>query len=408
MPNSSSEPPAALVSERGRARILARHPWVFRQDVVRGPENDAGDDGPAIVRVVDARGHLLGHATWAARAKIALRMLSVAEKSARGDEPPLPDLLSLVKARLVAARARRGGLAMERDALRIVHGESDNLPGLFVDLYADVAVVQTTSVAMDAALAAIAPVLHAELGTRLVIERNDGSARDFEGLGRRRQVLCGTGPTEVCYRLGPNQLTADLMEDGKTGGFLDQADNHATVAGLAPRGASALDAFTYHGGFALALARRGGAVQANDEDARAVERTRANATLNGLDNLRVTQGNAFDLLRQLESEGKSFDVVVVDPPALAKRKSEAGAAERAYKELVLRGFRLTKPGGLAVACSCSGRMSRDRWDEIVAEAAADAGKRVQVLARLGAGRDHPELLGVPETGHLKCWITRVL
>jgi 23S rRNA (cytosine1962-C5)-methyltransferase len=411
VPNSSSDPASArdaVVNERGRARILARHPWVFRQDVVKGPATDAGDGGPAIVRVLDPRGHLLGFATWAARAKIALRLLSVVEKSARADDEPLPDLLTLVTARLVAARARRGGLAMERDALRIVHGESDNLPGLFIDVYADVAVVQTTSVAMDAALGAIAPVIQTQLGTRLVLERNDGSARDFEGLARRRQILCGQGPTVVSYRLGPNQLQADLMEDGKTGGFLDQADNHATVAAFAPRGASALDAFTYHGGFALALARRGGAVHANDEDARAVQRTRANAEQNGLANLTVTQGNAFDLLRQLEAEGKRFDVVVVDPPALAKRKSEAGAAERAYKELVLRGFRLTNPGGLTVACSCSGRMSRDRWDEIVAEAAADAGKRVQVLARMGAGRDHPELLGVPETAHLKCWIMRVI
>jgi 23S rRNA (cytosine1962-C5)-methyltransferase len=412
VPNSSSDrggdEVAVSVTERGRARILARHPWLFRQDVARGPATDAGDGGPAIVRVVDARGHLLGFATWAARAKIALRMLSVQEKTQRDEAPPLPTLRALVQARLVAARARRGGVAMERDALRIVHGESDNLPGLFIDVYADVAVVQTTSVAMDAALAEIAPLIQADLKLRLVVERNDGSARDFEGLPRRRQILCGEGPTVVTYRLGPNQLEADLMEDGKTGGFLDQADNHATVAALAPRGASALDAFTYHGGFALALARRGGAVHANDEDARAVQRTRANASANDLGNLRVTQGNAFDLLRQLEAEGKSFDVVVVDPPALAKRKSEAGAADRAYKELVLRGFRLTNPGGLTVACSCSGRMSRDRWDEIVAEAAADAGRRVQVLARLGAGRDHPELLGVPETAHLKCWIMRLI
>jgi 23S rRNA (cytosine1962-C5)-methyltransferase len=290
----------------------------------------------------------------------------------------------------------------------VVHGESDALPGLFVDLYADVAVLQTTSVAMDAALPAIAQLVQQALGARLCLERNDGSARDFEGLPRRSGVLCGEGPSQVSYHLGPNVLLADLLTDGKTGGFLDQADNHAAVAALAPRGARALDAFTYHGGFALALARRGGVVQANDEDPRAVERARANAAANGLANLSVTQSNAFDLLRQREAEGAQYDVVVVDPPALAKRKSEAGAADRAYKELCLRAFRLTTPGGLTVACSCSGRISRDRWDEIVRDAAADAGKQVQIIARLGAGRDHPELLGVPETGHLKCWITRVI
>jgi 23S rRNA (cytosine1962-C5)-methyltransferase len=409
--NSSSEARAGsrdvVVSERGRARVFARHPFVFRPDVVRGPNTDARTDGPAIVRVFDGRGHYLGLATWAAEAKIALRLLSVAERGERAPDE-VPALASLVEARLVAARARRGGIAGQRDAFRLVHGESDNLPGLFVDLYADVAVVQTTSVAMDAALAQLAPLIQEAADARLVVERNDGSARDFEGLDRRRGVLVGDGATQVTYQLGPNQFFADLLEDGKTGGFLDQADNHAAVAALAPRGASALDAFTYHGGFALALARRGGAVHANDEDARAVERTRANAAANDLANLRVTQRNAFDLLRELEGEGKSFDVVVIDPPALAKRKSEPGAADRAYKELVLRGFRLTKTGGLTVACSCSGRMSRARWDEIVADAAADAGKRVQVLARLGAGQDHPELVGVPETAHLKCWIMRVV
>jgi 23S rRNA (cytosine1962-C5)-methyltransferase len=404
VPNISSDD-VAVVNEKGRARIAARHPWLYAQDLVRGPATDAASGGPALVRVTDARGRTLGVGSWAVNAKLPLRMFSVAGAD---DGAPLPNLLDLVKTRLAAARARRGGLARERNAWRVVHGESDALPGLFVDLYADVAVLQTTSVAMDAALPEIAAVVYETLGARLCLERNDGSTRDFEGLPRRAGVLCGGGPSEVSYQLGPNQLHADLLTDGKTGGFLDQADNHAIVAALAPRGARALDAFTYHGGFALALARRGGAVQANDEDARAVQRARANAAANQLDNLQVTQGNAFDLLRQREAEGASYDVVVVDPPALAKRKSEAGAAERAYKELCLRAFRLTVPGGLTVACSCSGRITRDRWDEIVRDAAADAGRQVQVLARLGAGRDHPELLGVPETGHLKCWITRVI
>ncbi len=408
MAKSSSEasPLDVVVTDRGRGRILARHPWVYRQEIVRGPAEDATDGGPPIVNVRDGRGNLLGIATWAARAKIGLRILTVADR----DAPPaaLPDLLDIVRSRLGAARARRGGIALERDAFRVVHGESDGLPGLFVDAYADAAVIQTTSVAMDAALPGIAPIVQAALDARIVVERNDGSARDFEGLPRRKGILAGGGTTEVSYRLGPNLLAADLMEDGKTGGFLDQADNHATVAAMAPRGARAIDAFTYHGGFALALARRGGVVHANDEDARAVAATRRNGEVNGLDNLRVTQANAFDLLRQLEAEAKQYEVVVIDPPALAKRKSEPGAADRAYKELMLRGFRLTAPGGLMVACSCSGRMTRERWDEILVEAAAQAGKRVQVLARLGAGRDHPELLGVPETAHLKTWITRVL
>jgi 23S rRNA (cytosine1962-C5)-methyltransferase len=249
---------------------------------------------------------------------------------------------------------------------------------------------------------------------RLVVARDDGSARDFEGLPRRKGLAAGNGPASVVYRIGENELEADLLADSKTGGFLDQADNHLLVASLAPRGARCLDAFTYHGGFALALARRGGVVLATDEDPQAVARAQANAARNGLPNLEVRQANAFDLLRTLEGEGTRFDVVVLDPPAFAKRRPtedravRSAAADRAYKEIILRGLRLAVPGGLVVACSCSGAVSRAHFDELCAAAAADSGRLVQIAARHGAGRDHPERVGVPETGHLKCWILRVL
>jgi 23S rRNA (cytosine1962-C5)-methyltransferase len=401
-------PPTAVVNARGRARILAGHPWVFRQDVVRGPDNDARTGGPSLVLVTDGQRRPLAIATWAAEARIGLRVL---ERSA-GTE--LPELLDVVDARLGAALARRGGVALDRDAYRVVHGEADGLPGLFVDRYADVAVVQTTSVAMDAAGAAIAARVGERLAARMVVARDDGSARDFEGLPRRKSIAVGAGPTTVTYRLGANELEADLLADAKTGGFLDQADNHALVAATAPRGARCLDAFTYHGGFALALARRGGAVLATDEDPQAVARARANAQRNSLPNLEVRQANAFDLLRALESEGSRFDVVVLDPPAFAKRgragaaASGADAADRAYKEIILRGLRLATPAGLVVACSCSGAVSRAHFDDLCAAAAADSGRLVQIVSRHGAGRDHPERAGVPETGHLKCWLLRVL
>jgi 23S rRNA (cytosine1962-C5)-methyltransferase len=399
--------PVVVVNAHGSGRVRAGHPWIFRQDVVRGPDTDAATGGPTLVQVQDGRGKALGTATWAAQAKLALRMLT------RADQPAPTDLLDLINGRLVAALARRADIARTRDAYRVAHGESDGLPGLFVDRYADAAVIQTTSVAMDAARAPIAALVRATLGVRVVVARDDGSTRDFEGLPRFAGVVAGGGPTTVVYRLGPNQLEADLMTDGKTGGFLDQADNHAAVAALTPPGARCLDAFTYHGGFALALARRGGPVLATDQDAAAVARAAANARRNGLSNLDVQVRNAFDLLRELESNSERFDVVVIDPPALAKRGGAAHsaallAAERAYKELLLRGARITRPGGLLIACSCSGRVGRARWDEICAEALADSGRSAQILARHGAGQDHPELCGVAETGHLKVWILRML
>jgi 23S rRNA (cytosine1962-C5)-methyltransferase len=395
--------PTVVVNPRGRARIASGHPWIYRQDVLSGPETDARTDGPALVAVLDERRRPLARATWAAQSPVALRILQ-----RQSEKEPLLELMALVAERFEVALAWRQRLALDRDALRVVHGEADGLPGLFVDRYADAAVMQTTSVAMDAARPALAEFLKTRLGVRIVVARDDGSARDFEGLPRVREVAAGEGATEVVYRLGENGLHADLLTDSKTGGFLDQADNHAVVAALAPPGARCLDAFTYHGGFALALARRQGVVLATDEDAQAVARAKANATRNHLPNLEVRQANAFELLRTLEADGQHFDVVVLDPPALAKRQAGDHAALRAYQEMILRGLRLTKPGGLAVACSCSGRVSRAQFDELVSAAAAQSGRSLQILERRGAGRDHPELAGVPETGHLKCWILRVL
>ncbi|HTA18960.1 MAG TPA: methyltransferase domain-containing protein [Polyangia bacterium] len=398
---------AVTVSARGAARVRGGHPWVYRQDVVRGPAKDARAGGPSLVEVRDARGKALGVATWAAEARIALRVVAL------GADAAPRDLLALVGERFDVARARRESLGLQRDAVRVVHAESDGLPGLVVDRYADAAVIQTTSVAMNALRDPIAALVRERLGARVVIARDDGSARDFEGLPRFAGIVAGDGPTRVEYRLGPNRLEADLLTDSKTGGFLDQADNHAAVAALAPPNARALDAFTYHGGFALALARRGGPVLATDEDADAVARATDNARRNGLANLEVRRANAFDLLRDLEGRGERFDVVVIDPPALAKRggtnaAAALTAADRAYKELILRAARLTRAGGLLVACSCSGRVSRAHWDELCVEGLADAGRSAQVLARNGAAADHPELVGVPETGHLKTWILRVL
>ena len=387
------------VTARGAARLRGGHPWVFAPDVARA-DGVAGD----VVRVVDARGALLGTALWAPGARLPLRLVSRAAVTVDA---------ALLAERIAAADALRRRLLPGADAYRMVHAEADGLPGLVVDRYADVCVVQTAARAMDAREPEIAEVLARVSGARLIVARDDASARDFEGLPRRRGVLRGAGATRVEYHDAGNRLEVDVMTDGKTGGFLDQVENHARAAEyarpLAGARLEALDAFSYHGGFALALARGGAtAVLALDEAAPAVERARANAARNGLEQVTVEQANAFDRLRQLEAEGRRFDVVVVDPPALAKRKSALGAAERAYKELNLRGLRLTREGGILVTCSCSGKMTPERFGAIVEEAARDVGRPVQLLERRGAGRDHPPLLGVPETEYLKCWILRVL
>lgn len=396
-------PDTVKISARGRMRLKEGHPWIFQQEVLSAPELDACNGGPALVEVVDERNRPLAIATWAKHSPIALRILELREKSG-----PLPSLFEIAIPRIERALLRRNSFVLDRDAFRVVHGESDDLPGLFVDRYADAAVIQTCSVAMNAHRTELAARIQQLLDVRLVVIRDDGSARDFEGLPRNAEIAMGQGSSKVVYRLGKNSLETDLLAASKTGGFLDQADNHAWVANLANPGARCLDAFTAHGGFALALARKGGPVLATDEDPQQVRYATSNAKRNQLSNLEVRQANAFELLRSLEAAHEQFDVVVLDPPAFAKRKSSGDAAQRAYHEIMLRGLRLTRPDGLAVFCSCSGRIFREDFDRLITHAASDSGRHVQIIMRLGAGRDHPERVGLPETGHLKCWILRVL
>jgi 23S rRNA (cytosine1962-C5)-methyltransferase len=414
--------PSVVIRPSGVRRLGEGHPWIFRDDILEGPATDARTQGPLLVSVLDGRRKPLGLATWASSARLALRIWSRGEGAVRETRP----FLALVEERLTQALSRRAALGLDRDALRLVHGEADDIPGLIVDRYADAVVLQTTSVAMNAVRDDLALLLARKTGARIVVARDDGSARDFEELPRNKAVLwrdptwdgpaaMGDASVEILYRLGANRLAADLLNDAKTGGFLDQADNHAAVAAevraLGRSNVRALDAFTYHGGFALALARVSSQVLAYDEAPEAAARARANAARNELPHLIVERANAFDRLRALEAAGEQFDAVVIDPPALAKRgqgEAARAAADRAYHELFLRGARLTRPGGIFVPCSCSGRVSREAFEGLVAHAVADAGRTAQIVARRGASADHPERVGVPETGHLKCWILRVL
>jgi 23S rRNA (cytosine1962-C5)-methyltransferase len=416
--------PSVRVSARGASRLRAGHPWIFRADVASAPEG-----GGDVVRVTDERGRALASALWAAPpAPIALRVYARGDRFVPFDEALIAERLSRAAARrrdLYGAAAGADavgaggpdpappvwGAARARsrpsmDAWRMVHAEADQLPGLFVDRWGDAFVIQSAAAAIDRREAVVAAILARDHGARLVVARDDGSARDHEALPRRKEILRGAGPTLVRVREGEATLELDLLEDAKTGGFLDQRENHARAAELA-RGET-IDAFSYHGGFALAMARRADRVLAFDQDPRAVERTRRNAALSGLGNIDARAADAFVELRELERAGRRFDVVVVDPPALAKRKGAVDAALRAYKELNLRALRITARDGLLVTCSCSGRVTTALFEAMLVDAARDAKRDVAVLERRGAGRDHPVLLGVPETEYLKCFVLRVM
>jgi 23S rRNA (cytosine1962-C5)-methyltransferase len=381
--------PEVVLGPRGAARARRGHPWIFRSDVeVEGSGPDAG----AEIRAVDARRNLLGRGFWARNSPIAVRLLS------RVDAPLDAAFL---RARLAQALARRKALYPGADAFRMVHGEADLLPGYFVDLYGDGAAVQHLAEWAEARSESLAAMVAEVSGARAVVARDDGSSRDFEGLPRRVSLLRGVAPVVERYHEGDLELEVDLLADHKTGGYLDQRENHLRAGELA-RG-DALDAFCYHGGFALQLARKAKTVLALDQDPAAVARTRENARKNGIENLEARAANAIEQLRALEREGRRFDVVVLDPPAFAKRREGLEGALRAYREINYRGVRLLSPGGLLVTCSCSGKVTKEIFGEVIEWAAREAKRPLQLLERRGAARDHPSLVGVPETEYLKAW-----
>ncbi|HWE25161.1 MAG TPA: class I SAM-dependent rRNA methyltransferase [Myxococcales bacterium] len=377
------------LSARGAARARSGHPWIFRSDVESAPPGLASG---AEVRLADARGNFVARAFWAERSPIALRILT------RRDEP-VDD--ALLRERIERAVSRRRAMFPGADAFRAVHGEADLLPGYFVDVYGDVAAVQHLAEWAEARRELLGRMVAEVCGARAVVARDDGSSRDFEMLPRRSSVLAGEAPVVAKYHEGELALTVDLLEDHKTGGYLDQRENHLR-AGELSRG-EALDAFCYHGGFALQLARRARHVLAIDQDASAVARTRENAERNELHNVEVRAANAVEQLRVLDKEGRKFDVIVLDPPAFAKRRDGLPGALRAYREINYRAVRLLAPGGLLVTCSCSGKVTQHMFGEVIEWAAQEAKRPLQILERRGASRDHPPLLGVPETDYLKCW-----
>ncbi len=380
-----------VVSGKAAKALRRGYPWVYRQDV----ESGSGAKG-AVVDVVDGQKNPIGQALWSSESPIALRLVTRA---------PLKLDDALLEHRLGDALRRRAAYA-GRDAYRMVHGEADLLPGLFVDRYGPALVMQTLSEGMNTRREQIARLLCELTGVKLVIARDDGSGRDFEKLPREKRVLIGQGPTEVQWHEGATVFRADLMADFKTGSFLDQVDNHLRAAELA--GGEALDVFTYHGGFALALARTCSSVIAIEQDEVAAARCAANATANAASNVTVHNTNAFDALKAFDQEERKFDTIVIDPPGLLKRKAGSGSALRAYHELNLRAMKCLRPEGLLVSCSCSGKLGRDEFEAMLKDAAADAKRQVQVLERRGAGLDHPTLFGLHESEYLKCYLLRLL
>ncbi|MBZ4400514.1 class I SAM-dependent rRNA methyltransferase [Myxococcus sp. MISCRS1] len=388
--------PVARTTPKGAKSLRAGNPWLYRTELAAPPDVT----GPgAVVMVVDSQGNPIGQALYARRSPLALRLLT------RTPPRELQVNDAFFRKRLEAALARRSSLS-KRDGLRLVHGEADLLPGLFVDRYGKGLTLQTLSEGMDARKESLAKMLVELTGATHVVCRDDASGRDFEGLPRETRLLHGQGESRFTYHEGDNRFDVDLMGDMKTGAFLDQVDNHLRAGELA-RG-EALDLFSYHGGFALSLARSCTSVIAVEQDEKAAARIGDNARANNRTNVTVEHANAFDVLKRFDSQSRRFDFIVLDPPGLAKRREGLETALRAYHELNLRALRCLKPDGVLVTCSCSGKLDRAGFEEMLLGAAADAKRPVQILERRGAGLDHPVLAGLPETEYLKALYVRAL
>jgi 23S rRNA (cytosine1962-C5)-methyltransferase len=381
------------VSRRGADRIAGGHLWVYRSDVEDAGGAEAGD----AVAVVDGRGRFLAKAFYSSRSQIAVRVVT-------RDEVPVDE--GFLAARLSSAIELRERVFGEEPFVRLVHGEADLLPGLVADRYGDAVVIQTLVPATERRKGLLADLLANALGLRTVVERNDLRVRELEGLEQTKGVLRGALAGPVTLREGEVRMKVDLLAGQKTGAFLDQRENRLR-AGEYARG-RCLDCFSYGGGFALQLARRAEQVVAVEMQPVAAGMLRENAALNRAANLEVVEANAFDHLRDLAEEEPAFDLVVLDPPAFAKNKASLPAARRGYKEVNLRAIQILRPGGILVTSSCSYHLDEASLEALVLSAACDAGRSVQVLERRGAGRDHPVLLGVPETRYLKCLFLRVI
>ena len=378
-----------VIGARGEARLRSGHPWIYRADVV-----DARAAAGDIVQVRGPRGRTLGSALYSDRSQITLRMLSYGTESA--DE-------ALIRRRIEAAIAFRATLSIDATAYRVVHGEADLLPSLIVDRYGDHVVVQALSQGMDRQLPVVVSALCDALRPRGILARNDPRTRGLEGLEQRVDVLAGEIPEAVTITEVGIEYDVDLRRGQKTGLFLDQRENRAAAAVYA-RG-RLLDCFTYNGGFALAMGRRCDETMAFDVSEEAIARVKQNAARNGIA-VDARVGNVFDELRGLERLGERFDTIVLDPPAFAKNKAAIANARAGYKEINLRALRLLNPGGTLVTCSCSYNLNEAAFAEIVYDASVDAQAHVTVVEKRMQGRDHPVLLGVPETYYLKCFILR--
>ena len=384
----------ALRLKRGRGdRLRAGHLWVYRGELQDLPlPTEPGE----IVDVLDASGRFVGRGYYNPVSQICVRLLS-------REAEPIDE--AFLERRLTAAFSYRDRRCAERQAVRLVFGEADSLPGLVVDRYGEYMVVQILTMGIEARRELLLGLLVRLLQPRAIQERSEAGARKHEGLAPRVGSCYGEIPDEVVIEDGDLTCFVDLRGGQKTGYFLDQVENRQAAAAYAD-GRRVLDCFCHSGMFGIAAACHGAAaVTGVDIDAGVLALAQRNAALNGVSGIcRFHEANAFDFLHGSVTEHVRYGMVILDPPAFTKSKLRVDQALRGYKEINLRALMLLEPGGILVTCSCSHHISPPLFQEVVLAAAADAGRRLRLIERRGQAADHPILLGVPETEYLKCLI----
>jgi 23S rRNA (cytosine1962-C5)-methyltransferase len=387
--------PQAILTVRGVERVRSGHLWIYRSDIAEVTGADSGD----LVTVRDRRGNFLAWAHYGAESEISLRLIS--------SQQTKPDR-DFWHARLRSAYEWRAQVVAGTDAYRLVHAEGDLLPGLIIDRYGDCFSFQTLTRGMEALKGMWVELLIAEFSPRMIVERNDVKVRSLEGLPMFTRVFYSAYESAeaqlICTENGV-RYHVDLIEGQKTGAFLDQRENRS-VALEYGRGRG-LDCFSFHGSFALHLAKTCDQVTAIDISSSAIERARRNADLNGQRNIEFVEGNVFDELHRRDEMGERFETIVLDPPAFAKNRRAIEAALRGYKEINLRAMRLLRPGGILITCSCSYHVKEEMFLGMLHEAAHDSHRSIQIVEKRTQARDHPVLLNVPETYYLKCIVLRV-
>ena len=404
-----------MVNRRAADRLRAGYLWVYASDVesIELPAG-AAENPPALLPVADSRGLLLGTALYSPASQIALRMVS-------RDAIDEPTWLALLTQRLRQAVVRRRRLLDDQtDACRLCFSEADELPGLVVDKYGDLVIVQLLAKGLDsdAVRAACAAVLREELKPAAILERPDPRMRELEGLSApsAEPLFVEAGREEFAsakFRINGLEFQYDANSGQKTGAFLDQRDNYAAARKWAQALGTtgrALDVCCYQGGFALHLAQVCERVTGIDSSHASLQVAERNFETNrGSMKAEVewVAGDAFQILRDWSDAGEVFDTIVLDPPAFAKTVRAVEGAMRGYKELNLRAMKMLRPGGLLLTCSCSHHVGWAELEGAVAAAALDVGRRVRLLERRGAALDHPVVLNLPETEYLKCLVLQV-